>query len=176
MGQALVSFGIFKAWFGEDYPWNYDEEKHSNVKEWSLTMRWLVSISNIGALSMKSIIPRIGLSKTLREETQVYLNLRGALEKALTLVDMDSFLYKASNDVIQVLAKQEKYKRAVTEYLEARRNVQTSIDGKALLQMGVKEGPLVGEILERLRHAWLKGQLHNAEEENALLRQLVDSL
>jgi len=50
-----------------------------------------------------------------------------------------------------------------------------SLDGKALLQMGLKQGPEIGEILDRVRMAWLEGRISTSEEEQGIALQWVNT-
>jgi hypothetical protein len=58
-------------------------------------------------------------------------------------------------------------------YLEEMRFVKPVLSGDAVLAMGVPQGPMVGEILSRLRDARLDGTLNSEEEERALALALL---
>ncbi len=53
--------------------------------------------------------------------------------------------------------------------------VQPITDGRTLQQMGVKPGPIYASILERLRAAWLDGEVTREAEEKDLLGKLLES-
>ena len=55
------------------------------------------------------------------------------------------------------------------------RLVEPSITGDDLKAMGLRPGPLFGELLSTLRDARLNGLVSTQEEERALVRQLLDS-
>lgn len=74
------------------------------------------------------------------------------------------------------LARDDQFKKHILECLEASKRINMSLDGKTLLKMGVKEGPWIGEILERVRRAWLEGRICTSEEELAIVRQWVNTL
>jgi hypothetical protein len=46
-------------------------------------------------------------------------------------------------------------------------------DGDALLKRGLPPGPIYRETLWRLRSAWLDGEIHNPQEEENLLAQIL---
>ena len=75
-----------------------------------------------------------------------------------------------------VLARDERYNKLIKEYLVASEKIYMSLDGKALIQMGVKEGPEIGQILDQVRLAWLQGRIHTLEEEQEIVRRRVDTL
>ena len=58
-------------------------------------------------------------------------------------------------------------------YLAELRSVRPSLNGDDLLALGVPEGPLVGELLDRILAGRLEGLLSTREDEEALV---VDSL
>jgi len=55
-------------------------------------------------------------------------------------------------------------------YLDKLRHVRTSLDGEALLAMGVSPGPQLGEILRTLKEAKLDQRTNSREEEIAIVR------
>ncbi len=62
-----------------------------------------------------------------------------------------------------------KLERAVRRYLEKLRGVRPELSGADLQTMGVAQGPLVGEFLEKLRAARLDGSAVSAAEERRLV-------
>ncbi len=64
--------------------------------------------------------------------------------------------------------------RAVS-YLRRWRYVKPSLDGHALLALGVPAGPPVGEVLRRLGIARLDGEVRSRKEEERLVRSLLPS-
>ena len=59
------------------------------------------------------------------------------------------------------------------KYLGKWRFIQPEADGEALRAMGLPQGPIYGEILWKLRAAWLDGEIRNGVQEQALLENLV---
>lgn len=57
-------------------------------------------------------------------------------------------------------------------YLDELRHVRTSLDGNKLMEMGVPQGPAVGQMLDKLLDARLDGLVESAEDERGLARQL----
>jgi tRNA nucleotidyltransferase (CCA-adding enzyme) len=53
--------------------------------------------------------------------------------------------------------------------------VQPVTDGHALRKRGLSPGPLYRRVLSALRDAWLDGRVQNAEEEQALLEELLQA-
>jgi len=175
MGKALVSSGLFKAWFGEDYNWNFNLEAVDHA-DGSLNRRWLSSISKMDSLTLERLLNRVCLSKSLRDDTMTFIRLRESLKEPLSLSELDRLLHKAPKAVVMVLALDDRFHQRITECLQAGQSINMSVDGKSLLQMGVKEGPEIGEILDRVRTAWLEGRICTSEEEKGIVRQWVNNL
>jgi len=175
MGQTLISSGLFKAWFGEDYDWNFDLEDPQNSSNWSLDMRWLVSVSKMDSANIEKVLQRVCLNRTLREETMTFVHLRESLKESLTLSELDQLLNKIPKGVVTVLARDERFNKIITAYLEATQKIKMTVDGKALRQLGIKEGPEIGKILDQVRMAWLEGRIQTSEEEQEIVRQWVNS-
>lgn len=53
------------------------------------------------------------------------------------------------------------------------RFIQPEADGEALRAMGLPQGPIYGEILWKLRAAWLDGEIRDGVQEEALLTNMV---
>jgi len=60
-------------------------------------------------------------------------------------------------------------------YLRRWRYVKTSLNGTALLNLGVPAGPRVGEVLRRLKVAKLDGEVKSRRDEQRLVRSLLAS-
>ncbi|WP_407308427.1 CBS domain-containing protein [Desulfosporosinus sp. SB140] len=176
MGQKLIRSGLFRAWFGEDYTWNFNLTDFKESANWQLTIKWLNSISKMKSSDIEKLMNRLSLNRTLRDETRLFLDLREALLKTVTLNELDQLLIKTSQAVIWVLARDERFNQRIKDCLEAEQRIHMTLDGNALLQMGLKQGPEIGKILEQVRAAWLEGRINTSEEEEKIARQWIDSM
>ncbi len=176
MGRALITSGVFKAWFSENYDWNFSLEDQVDCIDWSLNMRWLMAISKMDSFSICKLLERVCLNKSLRDETMTFVRMREALKEPLTLSEMDRLLNKVPKGVVTVLARDDRFSKLIVESLEASKRINMSLDGKALREMGIKEGPGIGEILDRVRMAWIEGRICTLEEEKGIVRQWVNTL
>ncbi len=59
------------------------------------------------------------------------------------------------------------------KYLGKWRFIQPEADGETLRAMGLPQGPIYGEILWKLRAAWLDGEIRDGVQEQALLEDMV---
>ncbi|OLN30239.1 CBS domain-containing protein [Desulfosporosinus metallidurans] len=175
MGQTLIRSGLFKAWFGDDYAWNFNLEDEQDSADWSLNTRWLISISDMDSPVIEKVLDRVILNRSLRDETMTFVSLRESLSNPLSLNEMDALLNKVPKEVVMVLTRDERFSKLLTEYLEASQKINMSLNGKTLIQMGVKQGPEIGKILDQVRRAWLQGRIHTLEEEKGIVRHWVDT-
>jgi tRNA nucleotidyltransferase (CCA-adding enzyme) len=63
----------------------------------------------------------------------------------------------------------------IEKYAVHWRHVKPCTDGKKLMKLGVPASPRIGEILDELRAAWIDGRVSSEAEEEALLRQILQS-
>jgi len=118
------------------------------------------------AAVLRDVLQTVELNRFLRSlaETHspstVVARLDDVQERAL----IASFL--ALNDlpvICQILEK----------YLGEWRFIQPEADGEVLRAMGLPQGPIYGEILWKLRAAWLNGEIRDVVQEKALLETIV---
>jgi tRNA nucleotidyltransferase (CCA-adding enzyme) len=172
MGRKLMEYGIFKAWFAQDYAWNYNEDKE-RVKEWSLAKRWLVSLKGIGDQEIAKILEALRINKYLQKSTWEYLRLRRELQaKTDDITQLDEVLRTAPKSLLEVLACHTEFAQAIEQYLQALRGMKMAITGTGLREMGMKEGPQIGKTLRRVRDLWLQGKIRSPEEEKEYIRNL----
>jgi tRNA nucleotidyltransferase (CCA-adding enzyme) len=62
----------------------------------------------------------------------------------------------------------------LSSYLSDWRWISPAVDGTDLRELGLAPGPVYADILGRLRDAWLDGEIHNDQDERALLHRLVE--
>lgn len=70
--------------------------------------------------------------------------------------------------------KNEKVKESLRCYLEDWRHVKPITNGHDLQQRGLAPGPRYSEILDTLRDAWIDEEVSSKEEEQALLKRLLN--
>lgn len=58
-------------------------------------------------------------------------------------------------------------------FLDRLRNVRTLLNGDSVIAMGVRPGPEVGEVLARLLEARLNGEVETREDEEGMVRRMV---
>ncbi|HZU85857.1 MAG TPA: CBS domain-containing protein, partial [Anaerolineaceae bacterium] len=74
---------------------------------------------------------------------------------------------------LRVLGLPPRARAALENYVSTWRHIYPLTNGHILLARGLKPGPRISYILNTLRDAWLDGQIHSPEEEEALLGLLL---
>jgi hypothetical protein len=77
---------------------------------------------------------------------------------------------------VYCLTKDALVKQAIHRYLTEWENIKACADGSTLRQLKIKPSPAYKTILERLRSAWLDGEIETEGEEQQLLRELIASM
>ncbi len=67
-------------------------------------------------------------------------------------------------------------KQLLASYLERWRYIRPHTDGNNLIRRGLEPGPAFKVILQRLRSAWLDGEIKSQEEETRLLDELINQM
>ena len=128
------------------------------IKRLNLGGDWARVVRDTGAV--KDAMPEL-TSATLRS-SKVYHQLRGHHPASVRGCSM------ATDDPL--------VSQRLGLYLDQLRHISTLLNGSDLLELGVPEGPMVGELLEELLEARLDGLLATREEEeNLVLRSLERS-
>ena len=126
-----------------------------------------------------------GVCKRLRTPAIV---LEGSLkikeaEKVLpTLIDqkiskITSYFDTLPNPVLFILyhfTSEAEIQENIMKYMTHWRLVKPFTSGNELQARGIKPGPIYKSILEKLRTAWLDGNIHNVEQELLLLENLIE--
>ncbi|MEM7828596.1 MAG: hypothetical protein QW561_04575, partial [Candidatus Aenigmatarchaeota archaeon] len=67
--------------------------------------------------------------------------------------------------------KEEKVKKAISQFFTKLKDVKTELTGKDLIGMGFKEGPIIGKILRELLEARLDGKITSRNEEENYIKE-----
>ena len=93
------------------------------------------------------------------------LPVNSMVERAFRDLDQGALLVSAA-----IVGIDSTEAEMVRIYLDQLHGVTAELDGLELKKMGVPQGPLMGEILERLRTAKLDGKAPNASVERRLVK------
>ncbi|WP_206813044.1 CBS domain-containing protein [Paradesulfitobacterium ferrireducens] len=191
--RVLQESKVLDAWFERKLPWNTDKENNSELTEEEITTKiegksekvgnvktichWLKTLSKMNQAEIEHVLGRLRLSREIRARTLEYARLRSELKKGpLTLSEMDVKLSHTPSWLVDLLELDQELRTALQGYKHALANLKMNLDGHALLSLGVKEGPAVGKMLQRVRRAWLEGKIKTpAEEQNYVAKLLKET-
>lgn len=114
--------------------------------------RWAAVVRD--TIALKDKLPR--LSDAMLSPTQLYETLAPSANAAV--------------QACALAAPSGEARRNLTLFLEKLRYVKPALGGKDLIELGVPQGPAIGEMLTRLRSARLEGVVTSRAEEVALLK------
>ncbi len=177
MGESLVELGILENWFGQKLPWCFVPDRKEG-KDWPLAKRWLMALGTMTDDAVMQVIHNLTLPKKLREITDVFIETRKTFltMESLDLLTADEFLYKKDRIIAEALSHDPRLVVPLNLYLKALSRYRPVVDGKKLIEMGVESGPLIGEILSRLRKAWLTETISSEAEETHYAKELLENL
>jgi len=135
----------------------------------------------LSAEDLKSFLKRL---RILREDATVACQLN-ALKTSLPQLSMDrlknSTVYAILHDfdepalfVLYVACDSWLVRKRIELYQRRLKDAAPLVDGHALKAIGIPPGPVYRQIMERLRTAWLDGEVSDESGESALLEQLLD--
>lgn len=151
------------------------EDEGSQTRVALIYVIWLLRLSPGHA---RGVITRLKLSARLARTIQAALRL---WQERISLADAAPSQVVERLESLPVLALRAVYiasdepevKDILLAYQTRWREVAPTISGHDLKASGLPPGPIYREVLKSLRQAWLNGSVSNAQEEAALLQNLV---
>lgn len=139
----------------------------------------MVLLIPLGESAAKEVGVRLHLNSQIMEELhrscpiwQDRENL-GSLSASQFSLRLDN-LNPAGGYALYLLAKKSIFKQSLEKYFTRWRFITPFTDGNQLMAMGVQPGPKYSQIIERLRAAWLDGEVSSKADEESLLKLLLD--
>lgn len=172
MGKILIKYGIFQSWFGTDYPWNFLEPEVE--ASWTLEKKWLTSLKDINDNDISGILERLRLNKHLTRITLEYIRLRKDLLSNNDLAKVYGSLSETADVIVDTLATQQEYATYIDNYRQLHNRMQMESTGKALIELGVEQGPEIGKVLKEIRNQWLTGKIKTTAEEKDFLNRYLE--
>lgn len=147
------------------------------------TLRWIALTHGISSRDAQFLCERLALTKAL---TQAITASARLAERAELLNDpairpsrvaqmLDDFPDSALQACWLFSAEKPIVQARIAAYASDWRERRPNTTGNDLKAMGVAPGPRYRRLLDRLRCAWIDGEIHSAEDEAALLRQLLEA-
>jgi len=106
------------------------------------------------------IMAKFGASIRTMKKSEIY--------RELELLSLEARLFAMAK------AQTDDMKKAISNYITYADSFDPLLKGKALKQMGIKEGPVFGEILDALKDAKIDLGLATKEQELAFVHQYIE--
>ncbi len=154
----------------------------TTVKDSSLAskskLNWTLWLLSLSEAQISDINFRLqfdaGLFKSLRSASRLYSEVQGeeTLKPSEWLMRLEKKPLLAVYAVSLSLPDGET-KQALKSYIHKWRHIKPKTTGEGLKNMGLEQGPKYQVILQRLREAWVDGEISSVEQEEKLLRKLL---
>ena len=149
----------------------------------SQTLHWLALMHGISRRDAQDLCERLALTKALTQAITASASLceqvrqldDAAIRPSRAARILDEFPESALLAVWLLASEKPAAQARIAAYASDWRGRRPTISGEDLKAMGLAPGPRYRQILDRLRFAWIDGEVGSAEEETALLRQLLDA-
>jgi tRNA nucleotidyltransferase (CCA-adding enzyme) len=155
-------------------PWDTAEEELTRLY-------WHIMMVGIPSKSVEQICNRFllgrGLTESMVATTSLLEDMTKFAHPSIKPSQITKFLEKMPEISLQVVwiasNEQAPVRQSIEQFMTIWRHQRTTINGNDLKQMGLPPGPQYKVILERLRFAWLDGDITTPDEEQDLLHQLI---
>ena len=136
-------------------------------------LAWELTPPEAAALAARlSLTRREGEAMRAAPDAQALLPTLAADVPPSRVVELLSPLPTAAVWALAVAAEGPAAERAL-HYLRRWRYLKPALDGHALLALGARPGPQLGEVLRRLKVAKLDGEVHSRKDEERMARALL---
>ena len=155
-------------------PWRKDSTD-------SCALGWCLLLSDAGERAAKAIAERLGMTKTRTRELGATARLANNLDQLADRQIRRSQIVRLLDGVPEISLQAcwlllEDLPAAIdviANYMLTWRHQRPTITGDDLIAMGLPPGPRYKQILERLRSAWIDGEIASTDEERTLLEGLL---
>ncbi len=147
----------------------------------SARVGWLLLFSDIAEDDALLICARLDLTRELTSSivgfTRLlakvdWLGAPGTKASAITRF-LDGISATALRAALICNIDERSVKERMELYMADWRHRQPTIDGNALIRAGLRPGPIYREILDKLRSAWIDGEIESEDQERELFLKMV---
>ncbi|MBI5931951.1 MAG: CBS domain-containing protein [Chloroflexi bacterium] len=135
------------------------------------------SEEELRALGQRLMISKINLDHLLavRKGYQAVLQFTPETPRSTVIYALES-LGEVSWLVNWAAAPFAFLRQKIVYFVREWRHIHPTINGNDLLTLGIKRGPVIGQILREVRRAWLDGEIQSVEQEATFLAGLVSKV
>ncbi|MFZ1042208.1 MAG: CCA tRNA nucleotidyltransferase [Anaerolineales bacterium] len=157
-----------------DFPLGFSSSGLSNIRD----LRWLLWLMTLPNKEITSLNKRLHfttpLLKSLLASSKLWADLTAfsSFKPSQCVERLGKFPLQAVYAVLRA-APRGKSKQALEKYLMEWRHIQPRTTGNDLKRLGLEPGPKYQTILQKLRNAWLDGEVKNIKDEKFLLEKIL---
>jgi tRNA nucleotidyltransferase (CCA-adding enzyme) len=157
-----------------DFPLGFSSSGLSNIRD----LRWLLWLMTLSSKEIASLNKHLHftapLLKSLFSSSKLWADLPAFanLKPSQCVERLDKFPLQAIYAVLRA-APRGKSKQALEKYLMEWRHIKPRTTGNDLKRLGLEPGPKYQAILQKLRNAWLDGEVKSVKEEKFLLEKIL---
>lgn len=168
----LRRLAVLGAWYRERY-------LKTDIRKWLVYI--MVILSQLSSEAIEEVMERYHFDRqaveAVRQSMQVpevaaFLENNAELKNS----DIDKILYNWSDEALIYLLlylNEEKAWENVVNYLDIKDKVEVKITGHDLKALGIKQGPIYREILDKVYELKLNGEINSKEEEINIVKTWI---
>jgi tRNA nucleotidyltransferase (CCA-adding enzyme) len=150
----------------------------NGISTYSLLMAYITWIG-FGSQKIKSVCKRLRTPAIILESSMKISQAKPILHSLLNknISEITAFFDLLPNHVLFIFyntISDIQIRELIIQYITHWKLVKPFTNGIDLQSRGIKPGPIYKSILEKLRNAWLDGNINRVEEEVLLLELLID--
>jgi len=143
------------------------------------TIAYCLWLEGLNAKELTELNERIVFPARLMRLIEQTRQIRQVLPELLDakpsqIVDVLQHMQSEALHVVRLSSQDEREMSLLNNYCNHYQHVNHHTTGADLRALGLEPSPRYEEILQRLKKAWLDGEVHSLEEEKILLKRLVE--
>jgi tRNA nucleotidyltransferase (CCA-adding enzyme) len=159
------------------------ENSHPQWANDATLLRWHLVMAESAAEQIADITRRLLFAQSHVDD---FLNTARLLQQAAKLAhpltkpsEIDALLSSSSVEslvALWILVDDAVIRQRIEMYYHQWQHIKPTVTGHDLLERGLKQGREYRLILQRLREAWLNGDIRNSDEEQLALKRLINEV
>lgn len=159
-------------------PQGWGFARHPSAAEQKVQAAYVLLLAGLAPASAAAVSRRLRLRNQLAQMVQQTCQCLPLLEK---LAEQPASRASAALEAcpplviycLYLASPSARVRAMLADFAAQWRWVKPLVDGRKLKQMGVENGPHIGEILARLKAAWIDGLVSTSAEEQELLQKIL---
>jgi len=158
-------------------PKNWGPSLTASISSDKKTLIYLIWLSHLPDEDVTEVCKRLKLSESLKKNIQAIKRIVAIIPKMGQALPSQIFKELEGISMLALYIASLKIDIGSVETLEKYiltwKNISAKTTGNDLKEQGIPPGKIYQHILERLRSAWLDGEIKSPEEESAMLEKII---